>query len=303
MASLKFSVVAAALANEPRRAALLAREAGFAGVLFDAYGATLRIPDLSGTGRREFLHVLSNENQQLVGLQGDLGPKGFGPGADVDRLVNGVDRAMEAARALGSPLVCVDLGPLPEPAKEIKAKPAVTAEQAGLILLPEPVTPAVSQPATRTPAPDPAFVGQVDGALAELAARADRYSVVLAFRSELSSFAALDDCLRRVRCPWFGLDLDPVSVLRDEWPMDEILSRLGGIVRHVRGRDAVSGADRRTKPAPLGRGDTNWPHLLASLDDAAYAGWVTVDPVELPDRTAAAASGLAELRKVTGSKQ
>ena len=93
------------------------------------------------------------------------------------------------------------------------------------------------------------------------------------------------------------------SVLRDEWPIDEVLSRFGGIVRHVRGRDATKGADRRTKPAPLGRGDTNWPDLLASLDAAAYAGWVTVDPVDLPDRAAAAASGLAELRKVTGSRQ
>jgi sugar phosphate isomerase/epimerase len=272
-------------------------------VLFDAYGATLRIPDLSATGRREFLHVLSNESQQLVGLQGDLGPKGFGPGADVDRLVNGVDRAMEAARALGSPLISLDLGPLPEPPKQIKPTPTITPAQAGLILLPEPIAPATTQPATQTPPPDPKFVGQVDGALSELGARADRYGVVLAFRSELSSFAAIDDLLRRVRCPWFGLDLDPVAVLRDEWPLDDVLSRFGGLLRHVRGRDATKGADRRTKPAPLGRGDTNWPHLLASLDDAAYAGWVTVDPVDLPDRAIAAASGLAELRKVTGSRE
>src|SRR5438270_537776 len=100
MASLKFSVVAAALTDEPRRAASLSREAGFAGVLFDAYGSTLRLPDLSATGRREFLRILANESQQLVGLQGDLGPKGFGPGADVDRLIHGVEGAMEAARAL-----------------------------------------------------------------------------------------------------------------------------------------------------------------------------------------------------------
>ena len=297
MSSLKFSVAASILTQDPREAPQLSREAGFSGLQFDAYGPALRIPDLSGTGRREFRRLLANQNQELVGLRIDLGAKGFGPGADVDQLLSGLDRAMEAATALAAPLVCVDLGRLPEPPRAATPKPKVTPEQAGIILLPESIAPPKAE-APASPPPDPALVAQIDAALGELGAKADRYSVILAFRSELSSFAAIEESLRRVRCPWFGIDLDPVAVLRDEWPMDEVFSRLGGFVRHVLGRDATRGSDRRTKPAIIGRGDTSWGDLLASLDGAGYACWLTIDPVELSDRRGAAIAGHGYLRKL-----
>jgi sugar phosphate isomerase/epimerase len=172
-----------------------------------------------------------------------------------------------------------------------------------LILLPDSV--GSPKPAEATPAPpppDPAFVSQVDGALAELGRRADRYNVVVAFRSELSGFAALERALRAAACPWFGVDLDPVAVLRDEWEADEILSRLGNVVRHVRGRDAIGGAGGRTRAAVVGQGNTEWGQLLADLDSAGYGGWVTVDPVDLTDRARAAEAGLKHLRDVWGDR-
>ena len=288
---LKLSVVAAAVSSDPRLAPARSREAGFAGLLFDAYSSALDIPALSSSGRREFRQVLSAQDQQLVGLRWDAGPKGLSVGADVDQFLSRLDRVMEAAAGLLSPLVCVDAGPLPEPPPEAKPKPAVTPQQAGLLILPTAADVAAAraepQPGTYRP-PDPSFVSQVDGALAELGRRADRYGVTVAFRSELSSFAALERALRQSGCPWFGVDLDPVSILRDDWDADEVFSRLGPHVRHVRARDAVSGADRRTKPAVVGRGSVNWGQILSNLDDAGYASWITVEPTELPDRTAAA---------------
>src|SRR5438105_860704 len=172
MPSFKLAVVASALDPDPRQAPRLSREMGFAGIQFDAYGSALRIPDLSATGRREFLRVLSGQSQQLVGLRADAGPKGFGAGADLDRLIQGLDRAMEAAKALAAPLVCVDLGPLPAPPRRARPKPKVTREQAGLILLPESVAEPAAEPADPdAPPPDPAFVAQVDAALGEIGAR------------------------------------------------------------------------------------------------------------------------------------
>ena len=290
------AVTAAALSGDPRSATQQARAAGFSGLLFDAYSSALALPDLSASGRREFLHVLSARQQQLVGLRWDVGGVGLRPGGDVDQVIARLDRVMEGAKGLQSPLVCVDLGPLPEPAREAKPKPKVTSKDAGLILLPtaaDVVRPsAAPEPAGPIDPPDPSFVSQVDAALVELGRRADRYGVLLAFRSELSSLAALERALRATDCPWFGIDLDPVAVLRDVWELDEVFSRLGSLVRHVRARDATRGADRRTKPAPVGRGDTNWDHLLANLDGAGYSGWITVDPMELPDRAAGASSAL-----------
>ncbi|MDB5354485.1 MAG: Xylose isomerase protein barrel [Phycisphaerales bacterium] len=288
--SIQIGVAASALSDDPRQAPALARSIGFKGIQFDAYSAGFNIPDLAGSGRREFLHVLSSHDQQLVGLRGELGPRGLGPGADVDRILSKFSKVLEAAADLGSPLFCVDLGSLPAPAVPERPKPKVTADQAGLILLP--TTQAAPEPATPAAAPpDPAVVSQVDAALSEIGRLADRYSVIVAFRSDLASLAALERAVLQAGCPWFGIDFDPVAVLRDEWDLDETFSRLGALVRHVRARDAVKGADRRTRPAVVGQGDTDWGTLLANLGAADYRGWITIDPTELPDRHAAAAVG------------
>src|SRR4051812_29873719 len=111
----KYAVVAAALTGDPREAPTIGRQLGFDGLLFDAFGAELEVSSLSATGRREFRHVLSAQDRQLVGLRVDLGAKGFGPGADVDRLLAQFDLVVQSAAGLAAPLVCVETGPLPEP--------------------------------------------------------------------------------------------------------------------------------------------------------------------------------------------
>jgi hypothetical protein len=292
-----YAVNASALSNDPREAVTQARMLDFAGVLFDAFSTTLNVTDLSATGRRDFRHVLSAQDRQLVGFRVDVGVKGFGPGADVDRLLSQFDKVLEASAAMSSPLVCVDLGPLPPAPAAAKVKPKVTPEQAGLILLPTFSAPEPDAPPPAPPTPaEIAFASQVDSALVELGALADRYRVTLALHSDLSSFASLERALAAVRCPWFGVNLDPVSLLRDEWAMDEVFSRLGPSIRHVRGREAVAGADKRTKPASIGRGDTKWDHLLDNLKHLDYRGWISLDPTELADRRSAAVAGLKYLR-------
>jgi sugar phosphate isomerase/epimerase len=293
----QIAVVAAAFSFDARQAAAAARQAGFSGLQFDAFSTALNIPDLSATGRREFLHVLSGQNLQLSSLRVDLGIKGFAPGADVDRMLAQLQRVMESAAGLAAPLVCCDLGPLPEPPAEQNLKPRITPEQAGLILLPNFAEPAPPPPAAERPI-DARFAAQVDSVMLELGARADRIGVSVAFRSDLASFAALERVLNAARCPWFGVDLDPVAMLSDAWEEDEIFSRLGALIRHVRGRDALGGTDRRTKPAMIGHGDTEWEPLLGNLDAAGYHGWITIDSMELNDRKQAAIAGRKHLRSL-----
>lgn len=295
---IHFGVIASALGGEPRRAARDARESGFAGLVFEASSAAIDLTALTASGRREFRNVLSSQDQQIVGLRADLGPAGFGPGADIDRAIAQLDKAMETAAGVGSPLVCVDLGPLPSVPATHREQPAITPLQAGLILLPESVARPAEPPRPPEPPADPAFVDQVSAALAELGHHADRYSVVLAFRSELSSFASLEEALRRAACPWFGVDFDPVALLRDEWDIDEFFSRLGPLLRHVRARDAVGGAGKRTKPAIVGQGSVPWETVLSRLDEADYHGWLTLDPTDLPDRSRAATGGLKYFRSL-----
>jgi sugar phosphate isomerase/epimerase len=302
--TLRIGIVSAAMSLDPREAVARSRQAGFAGILFDAYSPHLSLPELSQSGRREFRGVLSGQDQELIGLRADVEGKGFSPSTDIDRSLSRVDRALEAAAGLTSPLVCVDLGPLPEPARAEPPKRPVDPREAGLILLPTPEEIAAARmPLPPPPKPveaDTPFESSVDAAMSELGRRADRYSVIVAFRSDLSSFAALDRALRKADCPWFGVDLDPVAVLRDHWGTDEVFSRLGGLVRHVRSRDASVGHDHRTRPAAIGHGDVDWGQLAALLDEAGYNGWLTIDPLELSDRQAAAREGLEQLREVVG---
>lgn len=291
------AIVASALTSDPRAAPRLARQAGFEGLVFDAYSPSLNLPELSASGRREFRQMLASERQPLVAVQCDVGARGFGPGADVERALARLSRAMEAARELGAGCVCVDLGPLPPAPVRDRPKPTVTPEQAGLIILPT-SEPRPAAPEPEPPPPDPALVAQVSGAMVELCTRADRYRTTVALGASLASFASLHDVLAGVACPWFGVDLDPVAVLRDAWDSDAVFSTLGSLIRHVRARDAVLGADRRTRPAVVGRGAVDWKRFVASLEEAGYHGPITIDPTDLPDRTAAALAAREYLSKL-----
>lgn len=286
----KLAVTSITFSNDAREAAQRAAVAGFAGLLFDAYSPALSLPELTQTGRREFRHVLAGQRVELVGLDGQLGAKGFGPEADVDRLMARIDRAMDAAAGLAAPLLCLDVGPLPQPPSGVRKKPAITPEQAGLIIIPtSAATPPEPEPQPSAPSPaEVALKDHVNAAMVELGQRADRYNVTVAFRSSLAGFAALHEAIAAARCPWFGIDLDPVAMLREEMSGDEIFSMVGPLIRHVRIRDAVRGADRRTQTAVVGRGSVDWAGFLNQLDGAGYQGWKTVDPVEIADRVGAA---------------
>lgn len=295
----QFGVLSTTFGGDLREAASQSRKAGFDGLLVPAFTPSLRVTELSSTGKRDVRHVLSSQDQTLVGLSVEIGKKGFGPGADVDRILAQMDRVMEAACGLGSPLVCVELGMLPAPEVAVPPKRKISPLEAGLIIIPERNPEPPASESTPPAKADPMVIAQVDAALLELGHRADRYSTMLAFRSDLSSIAALQRALRAADCPWFGIDLDPVAVLHDAWSMDEVFSALGSEIRHVRARDAVLGADKRTRPALIGQGDVQWPEFLNNLRAADYHGWLTIDAMELADRFQSAIESRVQLRKMS----
>ena len=298
----RIAIVADALNSDPRAAAAHSHQLGFSGLQFDAFGSA-KLTELSQTGLRDFRHTLSSHNQAFVGSRVDFGIAGIMPGADVDRILHQLEKVFEANRPLGSSLVCAEIGPLPEPVISPVVKQRISQAQAGLLLLPDPTSLAESvEPVNPI---DPAVQQKFDtassfvaSALAAIGELADRYQIALAVRAELASYAAIAHALESARCPWLGIDLDPVALLRDQWPVDEIFAKLATKILHVRARDAQSNSSHRTKPAIIGTGHTRWPALLHLLDDASYQSYLTIDPIDLPHRPTAAIAGLAALNKL-----
>lgn len=286
------AAVATALSSDARTAARTARQLGLAGLLLDVRSSQLDLTQLSQTGRRELRQVLASNNVQLAGVRMDLSTPGLIGNTDIDRQIDLLDSAMESAAGLRAPLICVDLGALPAaPAQPPRAP--ISPQQAGLIIIPEPAKAAPAPPATP---PDPAAVAQVGSALAEIGRRADRYGTTVAFSSSLASFASLNQVLIEAHCTWFAVDFDPLAALGDAWNLDEILSAVGPLIRHVQARDGKVGEQNRIKPAPIGRGDVNWNQLLSSLEQSDYRGFITLNPLEFADRIAAVSVGIQSLR-------
>ena len=294
--SLRLAVPARVFGDDLRASVAASRLAGFEGVQLDAVTRALDLTQLSQTGFRDLRHLLESQQQSAVALRAETGPDGLGPTADVDRVLDRADGVLRAAAALAVPVVCLDLGRLPPAPPTVVKKSKVTQAMAGFLILPEPVADE-PEPVAVKPV-DPRLVAHWQRAMGALAEIADRYGVMVAFSSALSSLAALDAVLRPVGCPWFGVDFDTVGLLRDEWTPGDAFDALGDAVRHVRARDAVVGEGGRTKSAILGRGDVAWRTTLELLDAAGYHSAVTIDPTDLPDPKAAAVAGLKQLRAV-----
>ncbi|HEX8341922.1 MAG TPA: TIM barrel protein [Tepidisphaeraceae bacterium] len=292
-----FSVPAHCIHADLREAIPTARSLGFAGVEFDVGATTLDLSALSTSGRRELRHLVQSHGAQLTALRGDAGPAGLGPSADVDRVLDRADQLLSLAAGLGCALVCLDLGRLPPAQRTPKPKPAVTADMAGLLILPAPAAPPADTPPPEMPTKiDPALLGHWQQALGQLGEIADRYGVVVAMSSSLSSMAALLSIVRTTACPWFGVDLDTAAARRDEWPVEAVFDEVGNGFRHVRLRDLVLGDASRSKPAVIGRGDVAWRTLFELLDGAGYHGPLAIDSADLPEPRAAAVAGLKQLQ-------
>lgn len=291
------SVALAAFGPDPRAGVRRARAAGAQGVLIPARGA-VDVTTQSTTGLAELRRVVTGSGMALVGLQHDLPREGLSVGKNVDRSIDELGQVFAAAAEMGRAMVCVDVGALPTCAAPPVAKPVVTPEMAGLLILPETPSPAPVETPPQQSAADREAEARVDSALSEIGTRADRYGVIVAMRSQLSTIASLDRAIARAGCPWFGVDLDPVSILADEWSRDEILSRLGKHLHHVRGRDAARGFGKQVQPVLLGEGKADWRTLATSLEQSGYHGPITVDPQGLPDPALASELGIGTLKKL-----
>lgn len=289
----RLAIRVASLGQSLRACFPMARAMGYRGVQLDAIASSLDLSELSSSGARELRHLVTREELSLASMWLQLPPESLMVQSRLDRTLWELDRAMRAAATLGAEGLCVGLGRLPAVRAAKAGRREISPQQAGLILIPEPTPP--QQDDAQDQAEDDGAWNALEQVVREIAHSADRYGVMLAFESELSSLASLQRLLELSSCPWFGWNLDPVSVLRDAWDLEKALDVLGHCLRHVRGRDAVRGNAGRTQPAAIGAGGTDWRQLLGLLDAGAFHGWITVDSIDLPDRSGQARAAAERL--------
>ena len=298
MTGIRLSIRACSLSDDLRTAADLSRRLGYQGLTLESVSAQLDFTQLSVSARRDIKHLLTRSQQELVALRSQLPVKGLL--GDLDKVLWHIQRHTKAAADMNCNLLLLDAGRILEPPRVASARPKVAPKQAGPIIIPtgyDVDVPDESHYQPQDPTLLPAWL-QIDQAMREIGKLADQYGVRLAIASDLSSHAAIQRAVRQAACPWIGTDLDPVAMLRDSWTPEKILSELGDTIFHIRGRDALLGTGSRTQLTSISRGNVQWQQLFALLDQGAFHGWLTIDTMDLPDRTAEAGRAIMLLHKM-----
>lgn len=242
-----------------REALAAARTLGAEGITLEARG-DFHPQAVSETGLRQVRKWLDDFGLRVTAV-GFHTRRGYAAEDELDRRVEATKAAFRLAHALGAPLVLNHLGRLPAPD-----------------------TPAWQL--LRTVLTDLGVVGQRTGAL-------------LAAETGTEDGPALRRLLDDLPPASLAVALDPASlIVQGHAPLD-VLAAVGDDVRHVIANDATRDASLgQGFETPLGRGQVDWPALLAALEERDYRGWLAVERKQSDDPTLDLGQALRYLRQV-----
>jgi sugar phosphate isomerase/epimerase len=236
---------------------------GARGVELDAVG-DLAPGTLSQSGRRELRHLLRAHYLELTALGCPL-RRGLDTPDNLQPRIEHVQKAMSLSSDLGACVAIVQAGRVPEKGDDPRAQFLLESLRA---------------------------LGQ----------HGDRTGATLALETGLESGPVLRQFLARFDSGALGANLDPANLLLHGHDPYESARALGDKIVHVHARDARwASPSRAAQEVPLGHGDIDWMQLLGALEEVEYRGWLTVVRDTGENRLADIASGLAFLRRFTGS--
>ncbi len=237
MASIAIS--SRCLTGSVKQKIIAARSLNVDGLQFDARNE-LKTRDLSETGRRQFLHLLSEVSLKVASLNFPTRRSLCDPDR-LDARVEGVRQAMLFAAQLKTKVVTVRLGSIPVDHD---------SEQWKIMC----------------------------DVLNDLVSYGNHIGAILSITPSHQPLDSVLDLLAHIEKGPIGINFDPAQlVLSDQKPI-ELLQRLHQYVSHVVVRDAVRDESLGGGiEVPVGRGEVVWDELIATLSEAGYNGWMTVD--------------------------
>ena len=263
MHHLRCSVPLAVFGPRLKPALRQAAASGAEGVLVDTRH-TITAADFSASAIRHFRKHLDELGLVLAATTFPT-RRGFSDRRDLQPRVEAVRGALTFARALGTDVVTLNIGPVPIEGTD-------EAGRSDRDLLVEVLN-------------DLARHGNHVGAMPVIAVAA----------SDLEMFQKL---LADIDAGPIGVDFDPAAWTGAGENPVESFRELYAVVRHVWVRDAVRASDGSYREVPMGRGEVAWDEMLAVLAEAEYDGWLTAGTSGGEDPAGDAGRALAMLRSI-----
>ena len=262
MEPLRRAVACRCLPPPIRQSIRAAVEIGATGIQFDVRNE-LRPADLSDSGRRQLRHDLEIEGLTISSLSFPTRRSLYDPD-QLEARIAGLKQTLEFAYQLRVPIVVARVGAIPQEKDSPEFKSLIEV-------------------------------------LNEVARHANRVGATLAITPTRDSAADLKDLIDRVKDGLVGVNFDPAVFAMCGRDAVAAFRELHKHVLHITARDGVRDIDGSGQEVALGRGDVDWPELLALLTEADYRGWLTVDRSHSDDITRDAARALAYLQNVATS--
>lgn len=118
-------------------------------------------------------------------------------------------------------------------------------------------------------------------ALDDIGAYAEQKGVVLATETGPESGPVLRALLDMLNTGGIRVNFDPANLTMAGFDLDEALDALLPYIVHTHAKDGIRDpagwAQGRWQEMPLGEGDVPWPHYIARLQSAGYAGAFTIE--------------------------
>ncbi len=235
---LKIGIQLSSLRMPLQKAIPAAARLGAKAIEIDAR-SQLRPAELTRTGARQILKLLEDFGLKVAAVS-FLTRRGYGSAEEIEARVAATKEALKMAYQLGAPVVVNQVGRVP-----------AESEGAEWNLLLE--------------------------ALADLGRFGQRTGALLAAQTGTEIGADLARLIAALPAGSIGVDLDPGSLILNDFSPGEAIAALGSHIMHVHATDAVRDLARgRGIEVPLGRGTADFPALLGALEEQSYRGYLTI---------------------------
>jgi sugar phosphate isomerase/epimerase len=236
---LRIGIQLASLKMPLRKAIETAAGLGANAVEIDARGE-INPREFSATGRRQLRKLLEDFKLEVCAV-GFRTRRGYNVLEHLQERIEATKVAMDFAYGLGASVVINQVGSVPEPTD--------TAEWNLLVEV-----------------------------LTDLGNYAQRAGAFLAAETGSESGPRLATLLDALPDGALMVNLDPGNLIVNGFSPLEAVHALGSRIAHVHAKDAVRDlAQGRGLEVPLGRGSTDFPSLLGTLEEYGYRGYFTIE--------------------------